>query len=95
MTEGKPLDLEELADAIIRVEYPTYDSPYTPLPIRNSIIRLKERIKIVLEERIKSACEFYKEWWNNPKTFIISKKRYNEWLFKLAFRGVFKEVKRK
>jgi len=71
MTEGKPLDLEELADAIIRVEYPTYDSPYTPLPIRNSIIRLKERIKIVLEERIKSACEFYKEWWNNPKTFII------------------------
>jgi len=32
-------------------------------------------------ERVKSACEFYLEWWNNPKTFIIwyeDKRKVNE-----------------
>ncbi len=122
----KPLDLEELADELIRKEYPTYDSPNTPLPTRNNIIRLKERIRLELEQHIKSACEFYREWWNNPKILIMwfeDKRRvnelikfleqcfgetwqeqydyledkrvqiilkYNEWLFKLAFKSVFK-----
>jgi len=80
----------------------------------------------MIKQRIKSACEFYLEWCNNPKTFIIwyedkrkvnelikfmehwfgeywqdkfdsleDKRikiilRYNDWLFKLAFKEVLK-----
>ena len=43
----KPLDLEELADEIIRVEYPTYEQ--APPGLREAIIRKKERIKQILE----------------------------------------------
>ena len=60
---------------------------------------------------IKSACEFYLRYRNNPELFekememykdVISKLRsewhnweehYDKWLFKLAFKDVFKEVK--
>jgi len=43
----KPLDLEELADEIIRVEYPTYEQ--APPGLKEAIIRKKKLIKQILE----------------------------------------------
>ncbi len=51
----KPLDLEELADEIIRVEYPTYEQAIPGL--REAIIRKKWRIKHILERYIKQTAE--------------------------------------
>jgi len=59
--EGKPLDLEELADVIIRKVYPTYDSQNTPLRIRNGMLFLKERIKFELEQQIRSTVQELEE----------------------------------
>jgi len=46
----KPLDLEKLADEIIRVEYPTYEQ--APPGLREAIIRKKQQIKQILERHI-------------------------------------------
>jgi len=109
----EPLDLEDLADEIIRVEYPTYEQATNP-QMKNSIIREKQQIKFILEQRLKSVCEFWLRYKDNPELFCkeqfkirweyyldigylvwnISKKQwenYNEWLFKLAFRGIWNE----
>ena len=43
----KPLDLEKLADEIIRVEYPTYEQ--APPGLKEAIIRKKKLIKQILE----------------------------------------------
>jgi len=53
--EGKmpELDLEKLADEIIRVEYPTYEQAIPGL--REAIIRKKRKIKRVLERHIKQT----------------------------------------
>ena len=51
----KPLDLEELADEIIRVEYPTYEQAIPGL--KEAIIRKKWQIKRVLERYIKQTAE--------------------------------------
>ena len=51
----KPLDLEELADEIIRVEYPTYEQAIPGL--KEVIIRKKWRIKHILERYIKQTAE--------------------------------------
>jgi len=50
----QPLNLEELADEIIRMEYPTYEQTTIP-QMKNSIIRKKQQIKFILEQRVKSA----------------------------------------
>jgi len=41
------IDLDKLADEIIRLEFPTYEQAIPPL--RNAIIRKKARIKLILE----------------------------------------------
>jgi len=51
----KPLDLEKLADEIIRVEYPAYEQA-TPL-MKNVILRRKHAIKIILEQYLKSVLQ--------------------------------------
>ena len=103
MTENKPkpLDLEELVIEILR-----------KIKVRDK----KRFIRYILKQRIKSACEFYLRYKDNPallineykeyidelirknlikKNFakqglIIYNDKYNEWLFKLAFKGVLK-----
>ena len=109
-SEFQSLDLEEIADEIVR-----------KIKVRNK----KRIIKSILKRRIKEACELYLEWkdvphmfcrafpkyrdelrkvlgnlwekwWltstsnNPPKAVWIIKLKYNEWLFKFAFRGVFR-----
>ena len=49
------LDLENLADEIIRIEYPTYEQAIPGL--REAIIRKKELIKLILERYIKQTAE--------------------------------------
>ena len=67
-----------------------------------------------IRQRIKSACEFYLKFRNDPSVFFAlypqyyddfeekcgslsdnleNTKCFNEWLFKLAFKGVLKDVK--
>jgi len=41
------IDLDKLADEIIRLEFPTYEQAIPPL--RNAIMRKKARIKLILE----------------------------------------------
>ena len=50
MNLNEKLDLEKLADRIIRVEYPTYERAIPQL--RNSIIRLKQQIKYILQQHL-------------------------------------------
>ena len=66
----EPLDLEELADEIIRVEYPTYEQTTIP-QMKNSIIRKKQQIKFILEQRIKSACKFYLRYKDKLELFWL------------------------
>ena len=56
MNEPKPLNLEKLADEIIRVEYPTYEQTTIP-QMKNAIMRKKQMIKQILEQHIKLAVE--------------------------------------
>jgi len=56
MNEIKPLDLEVIADKIIRVEYPTYEQTTIP-QMKNAIIRKKHLIKQILEQVIQSAVK--------------------------------------
>jgi len=67
--KAKPLNLEEMADEIIRVIYPTYDQ-ISVIPLRNAIIRKKERMRLVLEQHIESASNFYLRYKDNPKLLI-------------------------
>ena len=64
----KPLDLEELADKIIRVEYPTYEQ--APPGLKEAIIRKKMLIKQILERHTKQACEFYSKYRGKPDLLI-------------------------
>jgi len=61
----QPLNLEELADEIIRMEYPTYEQTTIP-QIKNSIIRKKQQIKFILEQRVKSAVQGYLRYYDRP-----------------------------
>jgi len=67
--EGKFLDLDELSDHILRLEYPIYEQAY--LPMRNVILRKKGRIKEVLEREIREALGKLEEELN--KRFATSK----------------------
>ncbi|RLG10121.1 MAG: hypothetical protein DRN64_03225 [Thaumarchaeota archaeon] len=53
----QPLNLEELADEIIRIEYPNYEI-YHP-HLRASVLAKRERIKEIIQRHIKMACSFY------------------------------------
>ena len=55
MTEPKTLDLDAIADEIVRVIYPTYEQAIPG--IRNAIIQKKQRIRQILEYHIKSGEE--------------------------------------
>jgi len=73
----KPLDLEKLADEVIRVEYPTYEQTAIP-QMKNAIIRKKQQIKWILEHYLKSACEFYLRYKDKPKLLILERPKYKE-----------------
>jgi len=64
----KPLDIEELADEIIRIEYPTYEQAIPGL--REAIIRKKRQIKQILEQRIRQVCMFYLRYRGKPDLLI-------------------------
>jgi len=51
----KELDLDAIADEIIRVLYPTYEQAIPGM--KNAIIQKKHRIKQILEWHIKSGEE--------------------------------------
>ena len=56
----KLLNLEEIADKIIRVEYPTYEETTVP-PLKDAIIRKKQRIKEILEYYLESAIQGFRQ----------------------------------
>ena len=62
----KPLDLEKLADEIIRVEFPTYEQTTIP-QMKNAIIRKKQQIRRILNQRVKSAVQGLLEEIRNRK----------------------------
>ena len=62
----EPLNLDKLADEIVRIEYPTYEKSQLVTHV-NSI---KFQIKLILEQRIKSACEFFLRYKDNPELLI-------------------------
>ena len=67
MTE-KTLDLEELADKIVRVEYPTYE---LAIPgVREAIARKKEKIKEVLKQYLEHVFRFYLKYENHPELLL-------------------------
>ena len=64
----KVLNLEELADEILRVEYPTYEN--APSGMRDAIVRKKRRIKEVLEQHLKSVLGFYLKYESMPELLL-------------------------
>ena len=98
----KELNLDALADEVIRVLYPTYEQAIPGM--KNAIIQKKQRIKQILEYHIKSACEFYLRYRDDPDLFeqempiykdAVSEIRagwydwdehYDKLIFELAFR---------
>ena len=60
----KKLNLDIVADEIIRVLYPTYEQAIPGM--KNAIIQKKLRIKQILEYHIKSVCEFYLKYKDKP-----------------------------
>ena len=69
----KVLNLEELADEIVRVEYPTYEN--APSGMREAIIRKKQRIKEILKQYLKCVCKFYLKYEDMPELLLT---RYPE-----------------
>ena len=64
----KTLDLEELADKIVRVEYPTYE---LAIPgVREAIARKKEKIKEVLKQYLEHVFRFYLKYENHPELLL-------------------------
>jgi len=71
--ESKPLDLEDI--------WEWFDKHFGEDAIDRYYGYETERLIAEIKQRIKEACEFYKEWWNNPKTFVIwyeDKRKVNE-----------------
>jgi len=64
----KVLNLEELADEILRIEYPTYEN--TPLGMRNALIKKKRMIKEVLKQHLKCVCKFYLKYKDMPELLL-------------------------
>ena len=112
MTEGKPLDLEWLG----KVLRTNNDGEF-----KSWCEKFNRDLKKAVKQQIKSTCEFYLKYKDNPsklwneridyikkikkdkelwkfieelnKNRCITLRKYNEWLFKLAFKPVFEEVK--
>jgi len=58
------------------------------------------RTKVFEAKDIKSACDFYLRYRSNPELmwkehpeYRYNELGYNDWLFKLAFKDIFKEAK--
>jgi len=64
---SRELNLDALSDEIIKVLFPTYEQAIPSM--KKAIIQKKQRIKQILEYHIKSACEFYLRYRNNPELF--------------------------
>ncbi len=63
----KVLNLDEVVDEIIRVLYPTYEQAIPGM--KSAMIQKKRQVRQILEYHIKSACEFYLRYRNNPDLF--------------------------
>jgi len=64
----KPLDLEGLADKIVRVEYPTYEQAIPG--VREAIARKKEKIKEVLRQHLEHVFRFYLKYEDCPELLL-------------------------
>jgi len=64
----KTLDLEELADEIVRAEYPTYERAIPG--VREAIARKKERIKEVLRRYLEQVLRFYLKYEDCPELLL-------------------------
>ena len=76
--KNEPLNLEALADKIIRVEYPTYEQTTIP-QMKNAIIRKKQLIKQILEQVMQSVVQGLKEEIKHEKKAIESKAKYDDY----------------
>jgi len=87
----QPLDLEKIEEEII-----DRFNEHQPHELQEELDLIKE----VLKQRIKSACEFYLRY--KDKLELLEKEhpnlveydknmKYNDWLFKLAFKDVLEE----
>lgn len=130
MKGNKPLDLEKLADEITLEFFKCCSYEQTSIP------QMRSSIRYILEQHIKSACEFYLQYKDNPRLFVkrfpelkkevekivpiepneeekrlvekgiippktmdlilrvkaaLYRDEFNEWLFKFAFKDVFKK----
>ena len=72
----RPLNLEELADEIIRIEYPNYEI-YHP-HLRASVLAKRERIKEIIQRHIKMACSFYLHYSFDSVSFRRKYPAYND-----------------
>jgi len=64
---SRELNLDGIADEIIRVLFPTYEQAIPGM--RNAIIQKKRQIKEILRYHIESVCKFYLRYRNNPELF--------------------------
>ncbi len=71
---SRELNLDALSDEIIKVLFPTYEQAIPSM--KNAIIQKKQRIERILEYHIKSACEFYLRYRNNPDLFVRERVLY-------------------
>jgi len=112
--KSKPLDLEDIEKKVLKELPMVVGDTYTKISEEKRIEQvIKGAIKLTKEEikqRIKSACDFYLRYKDNPDLFgaehpeyfeemlgyaILTNrsrfkptKKYNTWLFKLAFKDV-------
>lgn len=126
MSEIKPLDLEAIRKKLIRKYWK--EQKYDEKQQRRdyTVEEILELFEQEAKNRIKSACEFYLKYKDNPELLVTDypefkrelagkgvifvfgggemlvvsqneekKDKYNEWLFKLAFKDIFKEGERK
>ena len=117
LEKPQPLDLWEIEQMIGEI-MAKEKFPYCKVSVkaRQEIMRvLLEKLIPFIKQRLKSACEFYLRYKDNPNLFLNEQKefaeevidkfydetkgwknldKYNEWLFKLAFKDVFEAEKK-
>ena len=87
--KARKIRIDELADEIIRVEYPTYEQTTIP-QMKNAILRNKYLIKLILKQHLESAIrgllqeikrekERYKEIKEVVSGLCIAEEKIKKW----------------
>jgi len=109
MTQNEPLDLEELADSIFnailniyghaRGEFKNKLKQELKQRIKSACefyLRYKDKPELLIKEHPEYEEEIDDIKKYSDKAFFREEdiQKYNEWLFKLAFKGVFENVRK-